>query len=144
MSSRNFWCVYCDSSSASPIDKHTSQQTVQVDSSSLLALTQESLEHTWSIKNLEASVSVLYKALLAGRDRGTHRICLSPGCSHIVRRHGCHYGAFGRVQEVQRAVLQACVRLLVYRLHGTGAFAENLTPSSWAQYAFRSGQDASR
>ncbi|RPD57026.1 hypothetical protein L227DRAFT_578216 [Lentinus tigrinus ALCF2SS1-6] len=44
-------------------------QTVQVDSSSLLSLTQESLEQTWSIKNLEASVSVLYKALLAGRDR---------------------------------------------------------------------------
>ena len=46
------------------------QQTVQVDSSSLLALTQESLEQTWSIKNLETSVTVLYKALLAGRDRG--------------------------------------------------------------------------
>ncbi|KAI0801061.1 exocyst complex component Sec3-domain-containing protein [Fomes fomentarius] len=44
-------------------------QTVQVDSSSLLALTQESLEQTWSIKNLETSVTVLYKALLAGRDR---------------------------------------------------------------------------
>ncbi|KAI1789802.1 exocyst complex component Sec3-domain-containing protein [Ganoderma leucocontextum] len=44
-------------------------QTVQVDSDSLLALTQESLEQTWSIKNLETSVTVLYKALLAGRDR---------------------------------------------------------------------------
>ncbi|KAI0756800.1 exocyst complex component Sec3-domain-containing protein [Daedaleopsis nitida] len=44
-------------------------QTVQVDSSALLALTQESLEQTWSIKNLETSVTVLYKALLAGRDR---------------------------------------------------------------------------
>lgn len=47
------------------------QQTVQVDSDSLLALTQESLEQTSSIKNLETSVTVLYKALLAGRDRGT-------------------------------------------------------------------------
>ncbi|KAI0715395.1 exocyst complex component Sec3-domain-containing protein [Earliella scabrosa] len=44
-------------------------QTVQVDSTSLLALTQESLEQSSSIKNLETSVTVLYKALLAGRDR---------------------------------------------------------------------------
>ncbi|TBU49952.1 exocyst complex component Sec3-domain-containing protein [Dichomitus squalens] len=44
-------------------------QTVQVDSSSLLALTQESLEHAWNIQKLETAVTVLYKALLAGRDR---------------------------------------------------------------------------
>ncbi|KAH9944208.1 exocyst complex component Sec3-domain-containing protein [Epithele typhae] len=44
-------------------------QTVQVDSSSLLALTQESLEQTGSIQKLEKSTAVLYKALLAGRDR---------------------------------------------------------------------------
>ncbi|CDO72981.1 hypothetical protein BN946_scf185007.g35 [Trametes cinnabarina] len=44
-------------------------QTVQVDSDALLALTQESLEQPASIRKLEASATELYKALLAGRDR---------------------------------------------------------------------------
>ncbi|OBZ79929.1 Exocyst complex component 1 [Grifola frondosa] len=44
-------------------------QTVQVDRSALLTLTQESLEKASSIQNLEAAATELYKALQAGRDR---------------------------------------------------------------------------
>ena len=45
------------------------QQTVQVDRDALLTLTQESLEK--GIDRLEAAATQLYKALQAGRDRGT-------------------------------------------------------------------------
>ncbi|KAF5375148.1 hypothetical protein D9758_000450 [Tetrapyrgos nigripes] len=43
-------------------------QTVQVDSETLIILTQESLEKSPSIQRLEEAAAELYKALLAGRD----------------------------------------------------------------------------
>ncbi|ELU38817.1 exocyst protein [Rhizoctonia solani AG-1 IA] len=46
------------------------QQTVHVDRDALLVLTQESLENQRGIQRLEDAAAQLYRALLAGRDRG--------------------------------------------------------------------------
>lgn len=50
------------------------QQTVHVDRDALLTLTQESLKTQRGIQKLEEAAAELYRALLAGRDRGASRL----------------------------------------------------------------------
>ena len=89
-----------------------SQQTVQVDGDALLALTQESLEHPSSVKKLEGSATELYKALLAGRDRGK--------CNRVIHRTANltntpdMAATMERLDEYKKYNAQFCKRILDY------------------------------
>ena len=77
------------------------QQTVHVERESLVSLTQESLEKDDGIARLEAAVTELYKALLAGRDNGMLLIDLvEMELSRNISRYGCHNGKIGRIPLV--------------------------------------------
>ena len=97
------------------------QQTVQVDRDALLTLTQESLEK--GVDRLEAAASQLYKALLAGRDRGAYGMTMQwTRAPNTIIRYGCYHGAFGRIPHLQYAVLQTSVWLPFHHVHSTGEY----------------------